>query len=339
MRLSRCNVVSVLLPVRNAAATLPVALRSVLRSRGVELEVVVVEHASDDASPEIAARFAARDTRVRVVTAGRDVDLAGALALGRRACTAAFIARMDADDVMHPDRLAADAAHLERSDAAAVACRVKLLPRSTARGALASYVAWQNASITAEDHAREIWIEQPLCNPATTFRASAFDAAGGWRTPADGPEDYDLFLRLVAAGGALEKRPAVHHGWRRHPLTTTRFSRDALAALKARALVARFGLAARRVVVAGAGKEGGRIARALIAAGARPAAFVDVAVRRIGRLRHGVEVLPASSLASLHASGGVFLIGAVGTSGARGVVRAQLAGAGFVEGVDCVVVA
>ncbi|HEY4223204.1 MAG TPA: glycosyltransferase family A protein, partial [Myxococcota bacterium] len=150
--------VSVLMPVRNAATTLPVALRSVLRSRSIDLELVVVEHASTDDTRAILARFAACDARVHVVDAPASVDVAGALEIGRALCAAPFLARMDGDDVMHPDRLRAHVEHLTRHPTtAAIASRAKLIPRARARGSLASYVAWQNATISVDDHAREIW--------------------------------------------------------------------------------------------------------------------------------------------------------------------------------------
>lgn len=335
--------VSVLMPVRDAAPTVGVALRSVLRSRGLgasALEVICVDHRSRDDSPNILRRFAQpSSSRVTIVDGGEAGSLAQALELGRARCRAPLIARMDADDVMHPDRLAADLAHLApRPRLGAVACRARVVPKHRARPGLRAYLAWQNACMTAEEHAREIFVEQPLLHPATTFRASVLAAVGGWRD-VDGPEDYDLFLRIAAARIDVEKRPAVHHSWRQHSATSTRFDRDALARMKARALIERFALAGSDVVIAGAGKEGARIARALAHHGVRPHAFVDVAPKRIGRLRHGVPVLDARELPGLRTREMCFVVAAVGTSGARGVVRAQLERAGFAELVDCVVVA
>lgn len=332
--------VSVLMPARDAARTLPVALRSVLRSRAVALEVVAVDHGSVDGTGAILRRFAARDDRVRVLEAPAAVALPDALELGRAACRAPLIARMDADDVMHPDRLAAHMARLAaRADLAAVASRVKLIPRNRTTAGLRAYVAWQNAALSVDDHARDVWIEQPLCQPATTFRADVLHDVGGWRS-SEAPEDYDLYLRLVVAGHGIEKLPAVHHAWRQHESSTSRYSRDAFAARKARALVERFRVHERALVVAGAGKEGGRIGRALLAVGARPRAFVDVATRRIGRVRHGAEIVDTARLPELvRAWPDVFVVAAVGTSGARGVVRGQLAAAGLVEGETFVCVA
>lgn len=338
--------VSVLMPMRDAAGTLAVALKSVLRSRAVGLEVIALEHASRDETPRHLARLAARDARVVVRPAPADLPLGAVLELGRCLCRAPFVARMDADDVMHPDRLAADVAWLrERPALAAVACQVRLAPRRAQRegrhAGLAAYVAWQNQTITAEEHARELWIEQPLCQPATTFRASALASVGGWRAHAPPfPEDYDLYLRLANAGFALEKRAALHHAWRIHARTTDRLPRDLLADVKCAHLVERFGLRVRPVVVVGAGKEGRRIGRALGGLGVVPQAWIDVAADKVGRLRRGVRVRHLDELGALRAAlPGAFALGAVGTSGARGVVRGSIAAAGFVEGESFVVVA
>jgi len=181
-----------------------------------------------------------------------------------------------------------------------------------------------------------------VCNPACTFRARVLASVGGWR---DGPfpEDYDLFLRLAARGAVVEKRPEVHHAWRMHAHNSTkvdpRFARDRHAEMKARALRERFTLDARSVFVAGAGKEGGRIGRALLACGIAPARYFDVSKARIGRRRHGAIVDDAAQLERARAEDPAsFVIGAVGTSGARGVLREALTRAGYVEGTSFVVV-
>lgn len=337
--------VSVLLPVRNAAATLHTALGSTLRSRAVSFEVLVLDHGSTDGSAAVAARFC--DARVRIIDMGGVPGLAAVLNRGVSLARAPLLARMDADDVMHPERLAADVHALRGGALDAVASCAKVIgaPRGPARSrGLRSYVAWQNAAATVPDHQREVWIEQPLCQPATTFDREGLARFGGYRAPAAStgcepvPEDYELFLRMLSRGARIEKRRDVHHGWREHAATTTRFSRDTLARLKARVLVTTFALHERAVIIAGAGKEGGRIARALSSCGVSPAAFVDTDPAKIGRTRHRAPVVRVSDLPRLMQSG-AFCIGAVGTSGARPVLRATLAEAGFTEGKDAVVVA
>lgn len=334
--------VSVLLPVRDAQDTLEVALGTTLRSMGVHFEVVLIDHGSVDDSRRIATRIAEKDSRVRIVDAPFDLHFSEALEVGRAQCRAPFIARMDADDLMHPRRLAADVAHLKRhSSTVAVASRTKLVPKGAAGRGMHAYVAWQNQVLSASDHARELWIEQPVCHPATTFVAESLRAIGGYRA-IHGPEDYDLFLRLQAQGD-LEKRPDIHHAWREHRGRTTwtsgRHHRDAFAALKAEALVERFSLRTRPLLIAGAGKEGGRIGKALAQLGVRTEAYVDVADRRIGSVRHGAPIFSVDELPRLRAqTPNAFGVGAVGTSGARGAVRESLRRAGFTLGENAVIV-
>jgi hypothetical protein len=325
------------MPAKNAAATVGRAVRSVLRSRAVQFELVIVDHDSSDGTSELIAGF--KDKRLCVV---RQVGggLADALNVGLSRCRAPLLARMDADDIMHPDRLAADVAALSDPSLALVACRVKVLPPApgaTASRGLQSYVAWQNACLSPADHAREMWIEQPVCHPATTFRTQLVLDAGGYRQGKGLPEDYDLYLRLHCAGARMQKRTAVHHGWREHAGTAKRWTRDELCAVKIEPLCRRFDLSRRAVVILGAGKEGRRMGRALARAGCPPAAFVDVDPRKIGRVRQGVMVEPASGLLSWRLRG-AFAFAAVGTSGARPVVRQTLCQAGFEEGVDFVAV-
>jgi hypothetical protein len=325
--------VDVLLPVRDTPRPWWTrALKSTLRSRGVRLRVIVVDHAS--AVPVVVGH-----SFVVVRRAAAHLSFADVLNQGLSLCTSDFVARMDSDDVMHPDRLRLQIEAL-RTDPSlgAVASRAKVLPRAST--AMRGYLAWQNALLTPDDHARALWIEQPLCHPATMFRRAALVDVGGYQDSV-GPEDYDLFLRLHKRGYGLAKLPFVHHGWRQHGAQTTRtspaLSRDALARLKARHLVEHHGLVERPVVVAGAGKEGRRISRALRAAGKDVTAFVDVDPRKVGRLLHGVRVEPVEWLGQRPPR--TFVVAAVGTSGARGVVRAFLAQKGVVEGEDGVVVA
>jgi glycosyltransferase involved in cell wall biosynthesis len=322
--------ISVVLPARDGDPRLVWrALRSTLRSRGVAFEVVVVDHGST--SP-----ITASDARVTVVRVARDVTFADALNAGVAVADTDVIARMDADDVMHPDRLRVHAAALA-ADAAlsAVSSRVKVLPNTTTR--MRGYVMWQNALLSSADHARQRFVEQPVCHPATTFRRAALDDVGGY-VHTDVVEDYDLFLRLLGRGHRIAKLATVHHGWRQHDgQATRRVDRDAIARLKARHLTGDFGLRGRDVVIIGAGKEGRRISRALRGAGVAVRAFVDVDAKKQGRLVHNAPVHAPAWLAERPA--GAFVIGAVGTSGARGAVRALLTERGLVEGHDALFVA
>src|SRR5689334_14916883 len=104
--MSAAPAVSVLLPYRDARATLEEALDSVLAQRGVELELLAIDDGSRDDGAQLVVRLAARDPRiVQLQTPG--VGIALALNHALETARAPLIARMDADDVALPDRLAA----------------------------------------------------------------------------------------------------------------------------------------------------------------------------------------------------------------------------------------
>src|SRR5262245_63072264 len=92
--------VSILLPVWNAAATLPACLRSIQRQTEPRWQAVIVDDGSRDGSLACARWFADQDPRF-VVLATAHQGLVPALNTGLAYCQGRFVARMDADDLMH----------------------------------------------------------------------------------------------------------------------------------------------------------------------------------------------------------------------------------------------
>ncbi|MDX1655404.1 MAG: glycosyltransferase family 2 protein [Candidatus Competibacteraceae bacterium] len=116
--------VSVLIPARNEERSIEACVRSVLASTGVELEVVVLDDASTDATPAIVRRLAAEDQRVRLESApSLPPDWCGkqhaCAVLGQRA-RHPLLLFIDADVRLSPDGVARTAAFLEQSGAALV---------------------------------------------------------------------------------------------------------------------------------------------------------------------------------------------------------------------------
>ena len=326
--------VSVLLPYRDVGGLVEEALQSILDQRDVDLEVLAIDDGSRDDGPGRVARIAARDTRVRTL-ATDGVGLCGALELARSEAKGELIARMDGDDVALPGRLASEVALLDRAPGlGAVGTFVEPFATDGEVGdGMRSYVAWQNGLVTAEDHARQIFVESPLCHPSVVLRRSALDAVGGFR---DGPfpEDYDLWLRLDAAGFGLAKVPEVLLRWRhragRATFADARYGRDRFFGAKAAFLASRLARLGRELAIWGAGHTGKRTARALEAAGVRAELFVDIDPRKIGRVARGAPIVATAALVR----GRHTVVVAVGARGARDVVRSQLDARGFVEGVD-----
>ena len=330
--------VSVLLPYRDAARTLLEAMQSVLADDSATIEVLAVDDGSQDDGPSMVAELARRDPRVRPL-ASHGAGLVAALELSRRHARAPWLARMDADDVSLPGRFGGQRDALDADPSlAAIGTRVEVFSDEGDPGeGMLRYVAWMNALQTADDHARELFVESPLCHPSATMRASALDAVGGYRE-GDFPEDYELFLRFDAAGMKLAKLPQLGLRWRHHADQTTfrdpRYRPDAFRVLKARYLAPRLHREPRPLAVWGAGAVGRRTMRELEAFDLRAARFIDIDPKKIGRVARGAPIVDPNG-----ADGTVFVIVAVGARGARVAVREELVRRGHVEGVDFLCVA
>ncbi|MBN9162470.1 MAG: hypothetical protein BGO98_47685 [Myxococcales bacterium 68-20] len=327
--------ISVLLPYRDAAATLREAASSVLADMGADDELVLVDDGSKDDGPATAAELAATDRRVRTIASG-GIGIAGALIRGLSICRGEWIARMDADDISLPGRLAAERELLEADPSlGAVATRIELFGTNVADG-IRRYTDWQNSLVSADDHARSIFVESPVCHPSTMIRRAALDAVGGFHE-GEFAEDYDLWLRLVEAGWGIAKVPRVLFHWRIHGKNVTwtdpRLSKSALRRLRAQHLARTID---RSFGIWGAGAYGRRLARELDENGARVSFFIDIDPLKIGRKRREAPVLSVDEGLARARRDGALVIVAVAVFGARDLVRGQLASRGFVEGRDFV---
>ena len=110
------GLVSVVMPVLDGEAWLGEAIESALGQTHSELELVIVDDGSRDASREIAAAAAQRDPRVRLLALERDPSLsssARAANAGIAIARGGWIARLDCDDICLPERLARQLEFLE----------------------------------------------------------------------------------------------------------------------------------------------------------------------------------------------------------------------------------
>src|SRR5438093_10875566 len=95
--------VSIVMPARDAADYVTTAVKSVLRQTVEDVELVVVDDGSTDATPDLLA--AVRDPRLVVVRNDQRRGVGAALNQGLERAAGRFVARLDADDVSLPRRL------------------------------------------------------------------------------------------------------------------------------------------------------------------------------------------------------------------------------------------
>jgi glycosyltransferase involved in cell wall biosynthesis len=327
--------ISVVMPFRDAGATIDAALAGLLTDADPALEVLCVDDGSTDSGTACVRTWITRDPRVRLIE-GPCAGLVAALQRGVAHARGTWLARMDADDISLPGRLAAQRAFLAtHADVAAVGTRVEAFADDGELGeGMRLYVAWQNSLLTPLDHRRELFVESPLCHPSTMLRRSSFEAVGGYRASA-GPEDYDLFLRFDAHGAGLAKLPEVLLRWRhrtgRATFADARYSLARMREVKAPYLAERVAQCEKpRRVLWGAGPTGRRIARDLAHHGLSFSLFVDIDPNKLGRTARGVPIV---SMDALDARTDV-VVAAVGARGARALIRPALTALGFREGQD-----
>jgi glycosyltransferase involved in cell wall biosynthesis len=210
--------VSVVMPVYQAARWVAEATQSILSQTRAALELIAVDDGSTDGSLGILDGFAARDPRVRVVRrahAGVIPARNAGLALAR----GGLIACMDADDVSLPDRLARQVDALVRDPA--LVCvggafevideKRRVVNRVRPPGDHAGIVA---AALNGRS---------PICGSNAMFRRDVALALGGYDEQACLVEDLDLWLRL-AERGRLANLPEV--------ISRVRFHGDSQSALE-----------------------------------------------------------------------------------------------------------
>ena len=324
--------ISVLLPVRDAEATLSACLRSIARQSEPRFECVIVDDGSRDASAEIAADFARRDPRFRVLREARR-GLIAALQRGASDCRAPLVARMDADDCMDHRRLECQRDALEDATLSAVGCHPRLFPRSALGPGMRAYEQWLSGIDSPRRVREEAFVECPIAHPTLMIRRAVLEAVP--YREVDWPEDYDLLLRLLEARHRIGVVAAPLLAWRHHPgrLSSNhpRYAQERFTACKAEYLAR--GFLARRdsYLLWGYGGTGRSLARALSRHAKRPQAIVEVHPRRLGRVIQGAPVI---SPGQLGAPPRAPLLVSVAGAGPRSEIRASLRRMGWREGVD-----
>ncbi len=327
--------VSILLPVWNAVQTLPACLDSLQRQSEGRWHCVIVDDGSDDGTLACVRDVAARDPRFEIISTPHR-GIVGALNTGLQRCRAPLIARMDADDLMHRHRLAAQTRALWADPRlAAVGCHVRLFPRRHLRPGRRAYERWLNGLDSAARVRQDAFVECPVAHPTLMMRRALLMDLGyrdcGW------PEDYDLLLRALTCGWRVGVVPRRLLSWRDAPQRLSRthpaYGLARFTACKAAFLAAHFLAAADTYVLWGFGSTGKALRRALLLHGKTPSHIIELHPGRLGRRIHGAPVVPPQALPGLPRRP---LIASVAGEQARGEIRDTLGGMGFVESRDFV---
>ena len=339
------------MPVRNASATLPAVLASLAAAADAlhaqthfACELLALDHGSTDSTAIQLRAVADKDTyahmRISVLSlpGPEEVSFARVLNGGLERARGRFIARMDADDVCHPERLRRQTEHLLANASVDVAgCRVAYGGDRAAQAGYARYVDWINSLLSHDDMALARFRESPLAHPSVMFRRELVGQHGGYRE-GPFPEDYELWLRWFEAGVRFAKLPDTLLTWNDPPGRLSRvhpnYAPENFYAIKADYLarwLARHNPHHPDILVVGAGRVTRRRVEKLIEKGIRVKAWADLDPGKIGRVHHGAPVIHHHDIPP---PGAAFVVPFVSAIGAPEHIRALLESRGHVRGRD-----
>ena len=204
--------VSVIMPVYNGERHLCQAIDSILGQTLRDFELIIVDDASTDRTPEILADYARRDARIRLLRNENNLGPAPTGNRGLAIAHAAIIAPMDSDDISAPERLEREVAFLDaHPDHLLVTTGYRAIDES----GRTLYV-----KVMPADDFGVRWLSRfrmALVHAAACFRAQFPD---GTRVRYDETypvgQDFELFSRLMAAGKAAVLS-SVLYDYRMHP--------------------------------------------------------------------------------------------------------------------------
>jgi succinoglycan biosynthesis protein ExoO len=235
---ARPPVVSVIMANHNGAAYLADAIASVRRQSLSELELIVSDDASTDDSARIIGEATAGDPRIRLVRSAQNSGPAPARNKALALARGDWIAVIDSDDLMHPDRLKRLVAAAERDGADIAADDLVEFDGVSASARLLTG-KWARAPfwVDIRDYLRlnmfygkgpALGYLKPLFR-----RSSCFDPPALYDESLRIGEDFDLVLRLLQAGKRFRVYPSALYYYRRHATSISRRLNEAvLIALK-----------------------------------------------------------------------------------------------------------
>jgi len=208
-------VVTVVMPVFNAASTLEATIRSILAQSFDRFELVIIDDGSTDESLNRAMAFAEADPRVRLISRANG-GVSSARNLGASLGKAPLLAFIDADDLWDHGKLEQHVAlHSAEPGLAASYARIAFIAPQAVGLAGAHTVSSLCPHMPG---LLDVLGDNPVCTTSNfVVRRDWFNMLGGFNEALSYAEDQDLVARLVNALGQLGGIDAILTGYRFSP--------------------------------------------------------------------------------------------------------------------------
>jgi len=341
-------IVSVVMPAKNAAASIADSIDSILAQDLTTFELIIIDDGSNDKTGSIVQQYAEQDDRIQFVPS-QGQGIVVALNTGLRLANSDYIARMDADDIMLPHRLRLQYQYLhDHPDVSLVATQAELFPQQDIKDGYREYMQWQNACLSHDEICDDIFLESPFAHPSVMFRNSVVQILGGYQEGVF-PEDYQLWLRMHRHGCQFHKLSKVLLKWRDSATRTSRidprYARSAFDHLRAEYLTQdKRIMNDRPIVLWGAGRKTRQRVAHATSLGLKISMWIDVDPRKIGNQIEQAWVRSPQAL-DLTEIGGKkcnrdvdnqkpIVLCYVNNHGARQLIAKKLLGFSYVKGRD-----
>lgn len=332
---------SVLLPVRNGAQTLDIALSSLATQRVQPTECVVIDDGSTDSTGEVLERWRLKWPALRTIrTSG--IGIGAALNLGLSQCRFPWIARMDADDRCHPERFERQLkAAAEDRRRALISCQVRHWCEDPSYLGMQRHIEWANAALEHDTLEQALWVDSPLPHPTWLIHQRALQAVGRYDSSSEVPEDYEWLHRFFEK--ARTDSSLLAHKVGEEPLldwadSSTRLTRthgayatNAFDQVKVQALKRRLTNEQREIFIFGLGPKA-KALFPLLKDAFEIRAIVDVNPRHEGIIYNGVEVWGPERWKKHPRTSAMLVLNCVGTSEARASCETACTEAGLKAG-------
>jgi len=258
--------ISILMPVKNAIPFLKECLDSIIAQGYENWELIAVNDHSTDGTYTLLEEYEQKDDRIRIYQ-NNGQGIIHALRTGYQKSSGIAITRMDADDIMHPNKLEWMHRLLKiNGHGYLVLGLVKYISDKPLGEGYLKYESWLNQLSLTERNFEEIYKECVVPSPCWMLYKTDLEMIGHFASDIY-PEDYELCFRFRRAGFKIKTVKEKIHFWRDHPNRSSRqdpnYTDNRFLELKTKYFLEDDYQSDKPLLVWGAGKKGKLITKLL----------------------------------------------------------------------------
>jgi glycosyltransferase involved in cell wall biosynthesis len=256
--------VSILMPVRNASNYLDECLQSIINQSEKHWELLAVDDHSSDDSFKLLQKYATKDDRIKIFR-NNGKGIIPALRLAFENSRGKLITRMDADDIMKPQKIAFLKNHLLKKGIGHVCTAfVEYFSETPLGDGYRKYQNWLNELTSKDENFKDIYKECVIPSPCWMVFREDLLRCGAFNSEIY-PEDYDLVFRFYKNGLKVNSVKETLHLWRDYPERSSRtdpnYADQSFLDLKVKYFLELDHNKNRELILWGAGKKGKYLAK------------------------------------------------------------------------------